>query len=126
MFFYSLGALPSSNCFKVDIYCNFECLPNAKYLNYMPITLNPYVISNEEKKRMNLAVQQKPVLKANEEAGEGIQIPSLFNKMIKKFDNGLPNLDKIKAYGLMGSIPGYKPGLTLAGAMIGANSMDFD
>jgi len=50
-FFYSLGAPPSSNCFKVDIYCNFECLPNAKYLNYMPITLNPYIISNEEKKK---------------------------------------------------------------------------
>jgi len=125
-FFYTLGAPASSNCFKVDIYCNFECLPNAQYLNYMPITLNPYVLSNEEKKRMNLIVQSKPVLKANEEGGEGVQVPSLFNKMIKKFDNGLPSLDKLRAYGLMSAIPGLKPGLSLAGNMISSNMMDYE
>jgi len=125
-FFYTLGAPPSANCFKVDIYCNFECLPNAKYLNYMPITLNPYVLSTEEKKRMNLVVQSKPVLKANEEAGEGVQIPSLFNKMIKKFDNGLPGFNKLASAGLISAIPGLKPGLTLAGNMIGVNSMDYE
>ena len=126
-FFYSLGAPPSANCFKVDIYCNFECLPNAKYLNYMPITLNPYVISTEEKKRMNLIVQNKPVMKANEDNTDGTQVPSLFNKMIKKFDNGLPNLDTIKAYGIMGGIPGLKPGLSLASTMLSQNmQMDYE
>lgn len=125
-FFYSLGAPPNANCFKVDIYCNFECLPNAKYLNYMPITLNPYVISNEEKKRMNLVVQNKPVLKANEDPDDGVQVPSLFNKMIKKFDNGLPGFEKLRAYGIMTGVPGLKSGLALAGTMIGQNSMDFD
>jgi len=125
-FFYSLGAPPNSNCFKVDIYCNFECLPNAKYLNYMPITLNPYVISSEEKKRMNLIVQNRPVLKANEDPNEGVQVPSLFNKMIKKFDNGLPGFEKLKSLGLMAALPSLKPGLALAANMIGQNSMDFD
>ena len=125
-FFYSLGAPVNSNCFKVDIYCNFECLPNAKYLNYMPITLNPYVISSEEKKRMNLIVQNRPVLKATEDPNDGVQVPSLFNKMIKKFDNGLPGFDKLRAMGLMNAIPGFKSGLALAGTMIGQNSMDFD
>ena len=125
-FFYSLGAPPNANCFKVDIYCNFECLPNAKYLNYMPITLNPYVISNEEKKRMNLVVQNKPVLKANEDPDDGVQVPSLFNKMIKKFDNGLPGFEKLRAYGIMTGVPGLKSGLALAGTMIGQNTMDFD
>ena len=126
-FFYSLGAPPSSNCFKVDIYCNFECLPNAKYLNYMPITLNPYIISTEEKKRMNLLIQTRPVLKATEDPEEGIQVPSLFNKMIKKFDNGLPGFDKLRAYGLMSGIPALKPGLALAGAMIqNQNAMEYD
>lgn len=50
-FFYGLGCPANTNCFKIDIYCNFECLPKAKFLNYMPITLNPYVITNEEKKK---------------------------------------------------------------------------
>lgn len=124
-FFYTLGAPASSNCFKIDIYCNFECLPNAKYLNYMPITLNPYIISTEEKKRMNLAVQNKPVLKANEEP-DVTQIPSLFNKMIKKFDNGLPGFEKLKSYGIMSGVPGLKSGLALAGSMISQNAMDFE
>ena len=125
-FFYSLGAPPSSNCFKVDIYCNFECLPNAKYLNYMPITLNPYIISTEEKKRMNLLVQSKPVLKSNENNSDGSQIPSIFNKMIKKFDNGLPGFEKLRSYGIMAGIPSLKPGLSLAGAMINTEAMDYE
>ena len=127
-FFYSLGAPPNTNCFKVDIYCNFECLPNAKYLNYMPITLNPYSISNEEKKRLNLAVQSKPVLKAAEDPNEGVQVPSLFTKMIKKFDNGLPSFEKMRAMGLISAIPGLKPGLALAGTMLNQqnNAMDYE
>ena len=123
-FFYAMGCPPSSNCFKVDIYCNFECLPNAKYLNYMPITLNPYILSPEEKKKMILIAQNKPVLKVNEEADTGTVVPSLFNKMIKKFDNGLPGFDKMKAAGLMSAIPGLKPGLALAGTML-IDNMDY-
>lgn len=118
-FFYCLGATPSANCFKVDFYCNFECLPNAKYMNYMPISINPYVISPEQKKKMILLAQSKPVLKSGEEMEEGEgQIPSLFNKMIKKFDSGLPGFDKLKSLGLMTAMPSFKPGLALASNMI--------
>ena len=123
-FFYALGCPPGVNCFKIDIYCNFECLPNAKYLNYMPVSLNPYIISPEDKKKMILLAQSKPVLKSNEDAAEGVTVPSLFNKMIKKFDNGLPGFDKLKAYGIMGSVPGLKSGLALANNMIATNMMD--
>lgn len=123
-FFYALGCPPNSNCFKIDIYCNFECLPNAKYLNYMPVSLNPYIISPEDKKKMILLAQGRPVLKSNEDAAEGVAVPSLFNKMIKKFDNGLPGFDKLKAYGIMGAVPGLKSGLALANNMIATNMMD--
>jgi hypothetical protein len=47
--------------------------------------------------------------------------------MIKKFDNGLPGFDKLRAYGLMSGIPALKPGLALAGAMIqNQNAMEYD
>ena len=97
-------------------------------MNYMPITLNPYSISNEEKKRLNLAVQSKPVLKAAEDPNEGVQVPSLFTKMIKKFDNGLPSFEKMRAMGLISAIPGLKPGLALAGTMLNQqnNAMDYE
>ena len=90
----------------------------------MPVSLNPYIISPEDKKKMILLAQSKPVLKSNEDAAEGVTVPSLFNKMIKKFDNGLPGFDKLKAYGIMGSVPGLKSGLALANNMIATNMMD--
>lgn len=124
-FFYALGCPYSQNCFKIDIYCNFECLPKAKYLNYMPISINPYIISLEEKKHLILTVQNKPILKENEEGGEGVLIPSIFLRMVKKFRNGLPSFDKLRAFGLLNAIPSLKPGLALAGNMI-QNTMDID
>lgn len=123
-FFYATNAPPSTSCFKLDIYCNFECLPNAKYLNYMPISLTPFIVSPEEKKKAILMAQDRPIMKSGEELYDGA--PNLFNKMIKKFDQGLPGFDKLKSYGLMGAIPGLKSGLALAGNMIQANMMEED
>lgn len=123
-FFYATNAPPSTSCFKLDIYCNFECLPNAKYLNYMPISLTPFTVPLEEKKKAILMAQDRPIMKSGEELYDGA--PNLFNKMIKKFDQGLPGFDKLKSYGLMGAIPGLKSGLALAGNMIQANMMEED
>ena len=73
----------------------------------------------KRKKKMILLAQSKPVLKSGEEIEEGEgQIPSLFNKMIKKFDSGLPGFDKLKSLGLMTAMPSFKPGLALASNMI--------
>lgn len=120
--FYALGCPPNANCFKIDIYCNFETIPKAKYLNYMPISINPYSISTEEKKRLILAVQNNPILKGEEEGGDGVLVPSLFMRMMKKFGGGgVPGLDKLKTWGLINSVPGLKSGLALAGNMIAAN-----
>lgn len=117
-FFWAQGAPASSPCFKLDIYCNFECLPAAKFLNYMPITVNPMFVPVDEKKKWLMYVQSKPIMKANEDISEEIIIPSIFTKMIKKFKNGLPGFERLRACGLIGAVPGLKPGLALAGNMI--------
>ena len=49
--------------YKIDLYLNFECLPNAEYLNYIPINTELDNITNKEKKEMINILQQKPIMK---------------------------------------------------------------
>ena len=116
---YVLGAPASSACFKVDIYCNFECLPNAAFLNYLPLTMSPVGISSQEKRRANMIIQQKPVMKANEESiVKGTVMPSIWEKLKNKFSNKLPGIGKLIAKGIISMIPGLKGGLSLAGTLL--------
>ena len=62
---YVLGAPPNSECLKMDLYMNFEALPNASYLNYMPISPNNSTLSNEEKKNTIHVTQQNAITTAN-------------------------------------------------------------
>lgn len=124
-FVYTLGAPASTACLKLDIYCNFECLPNAQFLNYLPVTMSPYPISNEEKRKANSIVQQKPIMKANEVSMYEVKTPNIFNKLIKKFGNSIPNVNKILSRNLVTAIPGLKPGMALAGTIIN-QAMDED
>lgn len=121
-FFYAMNAPPNTNCFKVDIFCNFECLPNAQFLNYMPISLNPCYITSEEKKKIIMLIQNKPIFKLSENGNCEIR-PEIFNKMIKKFHNGLPSLDRLKTWGIINALPSLSSGLSLAGNMIMDNMM---
>lgn len=125
-FFWASGAPPKSACFKVDIYCNFECLPTAKFLNYMPVTVNPCYVSTEEKKRWIMFIQSHPIMKGNEQISDEASLPDIFIKLMRKFKNGLPSFEKLRAWGLIHSIPSLKPGLALAGNMIASNSMVID
>ena len=118
-FVYVLGAPPSSACFKVDIYCNFECLPNASFLNYLPLSMNASSISNIEKKNAITVIQQKPIMSAKETTALTIQEPSIWEKLKKKFSNSLPGIGKLLSMGLASMIPSLKPGLALAGTMLG-------
>ena len=118
-FVYVLGAPPSSACFKVDIYCNYECLPNAAFLNYLPLSMNANSISNIEKKNAITIVQQKPIMSTKETTALVIQEPSIWEKMKKKFSNSLPGIGKLLSMGLASMIPSLKPGLALAGTMLG-------
>ena len=101
---YVLGAPPSSSCFKVDIYCNFECLPNAEFLNYLPLTLNLDPTTSEEKKEASIIIQQKPIMKVSETEKVIQQKPSIWNKMTNKFKNNLPGIAKMIAMGLKPSV----------------------
>ena len=124
-FFWASGA-PQGPCFKVDIYCNFECLPTAKFLNYMPITVNPCYVSSEEKKRWIMYLQSHPIMKADETIGDENSLPDIFIKLMRKFKNGLPCFEKLRAWGLIQSIPSLKPGLALAGTMLASDAMNID
>ena len=116
---YVMGAPPSQSCFKVEIYCNYECLPNAEFLNYLPLSMNPMGVSNDEKRRANLIIQQKPVMKVSEADSVSLAaMPSIWSKMERKFKGNLPGIRRLKSYGLINSIPGLKPGIALANTMI--------
>jgi hypothetical protein len=84
---YTLGAPPSTTCFKMDIYCNFECLPSAEFLNYMPVTPPESSISQEEKIEAVKTISQQPIKKASEESRTETKakIPTFFEKMVNKF-----------------------------------------
>ena len=121
-FVYVLGAPANSACFKVDIYCNFECLPNASFLNYLPLSMNAGTITNTEKKTAISIVQQKPIMSMKEKGSAMVNKPSIWDKMKNKFANSLPGIGKLLSWGLGTMIPGLKPGLALAGSLIGMDS----
>ena len=122
---YVLGAPASQACFKVDIYLNFECLPNSEFLNYMPITPNNTCIDPHYKKQAIAETQRRSVTKANSDEALPPAPPSIWEKMKKKFGDALPGIGKLIAGGLISSIPMLKPALGLAGTLFGDVSMRY-
>ena len=109
---YVLGAPPSSACFKVDIYCNFETLPNAKFLNYMPISITPKTINPETKKETLAIVQRNPITDLRvKPKWYGSLKSGIFSGLKKVFNTGIPKLmlDSIAPK----IVPFYKPALSL-------------
>ena len=121
-FIYVLGAPPSSSCFKVDIYCNFECLPNATFLNYLPLSMNSDSISSAVKKAAIAVVQKKPIMSTKDQNAIVVSKPSIWEKLKKKFSNALPGIGKLIAAGVTTMIPALKPGLALAGTLLDMNN----
>ena len=116
---YVLGAPANSACFKLDVYLNFECLPSASFLNYIPITLSPMGTSSEEKRKANLIVQQKPIMKLSETNDYSpAPMPNIWYKLKKKFGGYMPGIAKLITKGIVSAIPGLKSGLALAGSML--------
>lgn len=60
-FFYGLGTPGEEACFKIDIFSNFECLPNSTFLNYLPISNKVENISSSEKKENIKFVQSNAI-----------------------------------------------------------------
>lgn len=118
---YVLGAPGDSACFKVDIYCNFECLPNASFMNYLPLSLSPIGTSTDDRRKAHLIVQNKPVMKLSETDPRSVMpdvMPSIWDKLKKKFNGKLPGLGKLMTKGIVNAIPGLRSGFALAGSML--------
>ncbi len=60
---YILGGVPSSSSYKVDIYVNYECLPDSAFLNYIPTSLctSTSSVSMDRKQDAVKAVQQHAI-----------------------------------------------------------------
>ena len=120
-FIYTMGA-PQGSCLKFDIYCNFECLPNASFLNYMPVSVSNYGISNQEKKEAISIIQEKPIMKSNEYIE--VQTPAslgwkgYLNNMAKRFSGYMPSIKKIVDMGINYFVPKLKPAIAIASSLI--------
>lgn len=122
-FVYTLNAPPSSACLKVDIYCNFECLPNAQFLNYMPLSISVDCITNEEKKKAILQIQNQPITTIKGARMMTTGWKPYFKQMAQKFGGKLSGIAKLMAKGLIFAAPAFKPAISLVGNMM---SMDND
>ena len=123
---YVLGAPPNSACFKVDVYCNFETLPNAEFLNYMPISLSPSHTTPEVKKQSIAVVQQKPISDLTEKTPWfGNVGKDLLGGIKKIFKSGTVSRKLIDAIGEK-LIPFYKPAITLFNMFESANMGNVD
>ena len=115
-----MGA-PSGACLKLDIYCNYECLPNASFLNYMPTSVSTYGMNSKEKKEILDIVQSKPIMKANEvlevKTPANMGWKSYMKDMAKRFKNSLPGMGKL-ANTISYLVPKLKPAISLVGTMI--------
>ena len=111
---YVMGAPANTSCFKVDIYCNYECLPTGEFMNYLPLTLSCDPTTAEEKKQASIVVQQKPVMKADEKNENVPETPGIFQRLKSKFANSLPGIAKLLSTGLIKAVPSLQPGTVLS------------
>lgn len=51
--------------FRIDLYCNFECLPKAELLNFIPITITYYYIPEETRQKFYKEIQKMAIKKLN-------------------------------------------------------------
>jgi len=64
MFCYIYNGVPSSPSYKVDVYVNYECLPDSAFLNYIPTS--PCDKGHGTKEEAIRKVQSKPITDALE------------------------------------------------------------
>jgi hypothetical protein len=59
---YITNAQYYEDAIKVEIFCNYEGIPNYEYLNYIPTNTNTYNINNKDKKEIIKKLQKKPIV----------------------------------------------------------------
>ena len=105
-FIYTLNAPPLSTCFKVDIYCNFECLPDSKFMNYMPVSLCTEKLNQNEKKLALDEVKKNLITTANESNSNG---KSFWRKVIDKLKNKVPGISTLVKENIIPKNPTIPP-----------------
>ena len=77
---YILGAPANQTCFKLDIYCNFECLPTSKFMNYLPInnSVCHCSLTNKLIREISEIVQKQSITKPID---ENIIVPTIWDKL---------------------------------------------
>lgn len=90
---YVLGAPPSSNVYKVDVYLNMECLPDVTFLNYIPTSISQ--ASSEGKEEAIRAVQQAPISKESEMMQTSTSKGGFFDKVIETVGKVLPAIGDV-------------------------------
>ena len=110
-FIYTLNAPPNSTCFKVDIYCNFECLPDSKFMNYMPVSLCTEKLNQNEKKLALDEVKKNLITTANESNSNG---KSFWRKVIDKLKNKVPGISTLVRENIIPKNPTIPPEIIVA------------
>lgn len=100
---YVLGAPPSSNVYKVDVYFNMECLPDVLFLNYIPTSISQ--ASSYGKEEAIRAVQQSPITKESEIASANAPKGNFFDKIVETVGKVIPAIaDIAKVVGKVASL----------------------
>ena len=60
---YFQGLPVSSSCVRLELTINYELMPSEKYLNYMPISINPVYIDSKMRRKLLMQVASKAVTK---------------------------------------------------------------
>lgn len=72
---------------KVEIYCNYEGIPNYEYLNYIPTNTNTYNINNKDKKEIIQKLQKKPIIGIDDKDAAPINSYNWENDFKKVYTN---------------------------------------
>lgn len=60
---YAQGLPVSSKCLRLELTLNYELMPSEKYLNYMPININPVYIDSKVRRKLLIQVAKQAVTK---------------------------------------------------------------
>ena len=60
---YFQGLPASTQCVRLELTINYELMPSEKYLNYMPISINPVYIDSKMRRKLLMQVASKAVTK---------------------------------------------------------------
>lgn len=61
--FYVQNGSKKTNSYRVDLYCNFECLPTAKMMNYCPVSTCNWPLKQKERKDIIDKIKESSVQK---------------------------------------------------------------